>query len=209
MILAPSDQPGGHISIPSAHRLIEGPSIARPCCRACGAHTKPDSMVACSLCRILHNRVPPPRARRHLSAAWLRAGRAPGLPAPGSPDMCGCNRAGQAGSPGVPTRSISPAEPRPCNTPARSRCSFAPSIGRPHLRASFRAAAILASSSEQSGNSDRRATRCSSLVGTGQTGCQIVRHPHVHFIGYSAPATHLSSGTSDAPRPVCQIHCPF
>ena len=143
--------------------------------------------VACNLCRFCITVCRRPARgviyRQHgPGQVALRVCQRPDLPIcvaaiePGKQVLC------------VPTSSISPAEPRPCNTAARSCCSFAPSIGRPHLRASFRAAAMLASSSERSGNSDRRATRCSSLVGICQTGCQIARHPPVHVIGYSAPA---------------------
>ena len=147
----------------SAHRSSRGlqsPDHAA----ACAGSTK--NRTACRLqpVQILHNHVQPPRARRHLSAAWLRAGRVPGLPAPGSPDMCGCDRAGQAGLV-RPTRLYRQQTRGPViRRPVRA-AALRSSIGRPDLRASFRAAAILASSSERSGNSDRRATRCSSLVG--------------------------------------------
>ena len=81
--------------LPAHHssRGLQSPDHAA----ACAAPTQNRTVCRLQPVQILHNRVPPPRARRHLSAAWSRAGRAPGLPAPGSPDMCGCDRAGQAG----------------------------------------------------------------------------------------------------------------
>ena len=139
--------------------------------------TATTSMWLATGCWNLHNRVPPCPTR---GVIYRQHGRGqvamPGLPAPGFPDMCGCDqRPGK--HPYLPwashQRFTSPAEPRHGVILRPEYCCRFCALHRttPSDWASFRAAAMLASSSERSGNSDRREDQVFLFGRPGQTGC--------------------------------------